>query len=118
MRTNHRAIEIAKPGTFRLVERSVVAPGEGQVRIRVEACGVCHSDAGTVEGQLPGVVYPSRARPRSNWSSSQRIGPRRHNLERSASASVSDSLVAKTEPTRRSVVVATLHIARTRLSPA
>ena len=30
----------------------------GQVRIRVEACGVCHSDAGTVEGQLPGVVYP------------------------------------------------------------
>ena len=58
MGASYRAIEITKPGTFRLVERSVVAPGEGQVRIRVEACGVCHSDAGTVEGQLPGVVYP------------------------------------------------------------
>jgi len=57
MGATYRAIEITKPGTFRLVERSVVAPGEGQVRIRVEACGVCHSDAGTVEGQLPGVVY-------------------------------------------------------------
>src|SRR5712664_1666265 len=53
-----RGVEITKPGTFHLVERYVVAPGAGQVRIRVEACGVCHSDAGTVEGQLPGVVYP------------------------------------------------------------
>ena len=58
MGATYRAIEITKPGTFRLVERPVVAPGEGQVRIRVEACGVCHSDAGTIEGQLPGVVYP------------------------------------------------------------
>src|SRR5580700_8756146 len=53
-----RAVEITKPGIFHLVEKSVAAPGEGQVRIRVEVCGVCHSDAGTVEGQLPGVVYP------------------------------------------------------------
>src|ERR1700683_3677625 len=58
MGKTYRAVEITKPGTFHFVERSVVAPGEGQVRIRVEACGVCHSDAGTVEGQLPGVVYP------------------------------------------------------------
>ena len=58
MGKTYRAVEITKPGTFHLVERSVAAPGEGQVRIRVEACGVCHSDAGTVEGQLPGVVYP------------------------------------------------------------
>src|SRR5258708_33904820 len=58
MEKTYRAVEITKPGTFQLVERVVVAPGEGQVRIRVEACGVCHSDAGTVEGQLPGVVYP------------------------------------------------------------
>src|ERR1700674_454647 len=58
MGKTYRAIEITKPGTFHLVERSVAAPGQGQVRIRVEACGVCHSDAGTVEGQLPGVVYP------------------------------------------------------------
>src|SRR5260370_25385680 len=54
----YKAVEITKPGTFRFVEKPVVGPGEEQVRIRVEACGVCHSDAGTVEGQLPGVVYP------------------------------------------------------------
>src|ERR1700677_1950361 len=58
MGKTYKAVEITKPGTFRLVEKSVVGPGEKQVRIRVEACGVCHSDAGTVEGQLPGVVYP------------------------------------------------------------
>src|SRR5580693_9297041 len=58
MGKTYKAVEITKPGTFRLVEKLVVGPGEEQVRIRVEACGVCHSDAGTVEGQLPGVVYP------------------------------------------------------------
>src|SRR5271165_5253027 len=58
MGKTYRAVEITKPGIFNLVERPVVEPGAGQVRIRVEACGVCHSDAGTVEGQLPGVVYP------------------------------------------------------------
>ena len=58
MGKTYKAVEITKPGTFRLVEKPVVGPGEEQVRIRVEACGVCHSDAGTVEGQLPGVVYP------------------------------------------------------------
>jgi D-arabinose 1-dehydrogenase-like Zn-dependent alcohol dehydrogenase len=54
----YKAVEISAPGIFRLVEKPVVSPGAGQVRIRVEACGVCHSDAGTVEAQLPGVVYP------------------------------------------------------------
>src|SRR4029077_14943426 len=58
MGKTYKAVEIIKPGTFRLVEKPVVGPGEEQVRIRVEACGVCHSDAGTIEGQLPGVVYP------------------------------------------------------------
>src|SRR6202521_6206939 len=58
MGKTYKAVEITKPGTFRLVEKPVVGPGEEQVRIRVEACGVCHSDAGTVEEQLPGVVYP------------------------------------------------------------
>ena len=57
MGKTYKAVEITKPGTFRLVEKPVVGPGEEQVRIRVEACGVCHSDAGAVEGQLP-VVYP------------------------------------------------------------
>ena len=58
MAATYKAVEISTPGTFRLVERTTVAPGAEQVRIRVEACGVCHSDAGTVEGQLPGIVYP------------------------------------------------------------
>src|SRR6202161_2678694 len=58
MGKTYKAVEITKPGTFRLVEKPVVGPGEEQVRIRVEACGVCHSDAGTVEGQLTRVVYP------------------------------------------------------------
>ena len=57
MEKTYKAVEITKPGTFRLVEKPVVGPGEEQVRVRVEACGVCHSDAGTVEGQLPGVVF-------------------------------------------------------------
>jgi len=58
MGKTYRAVEITKPGTFHLVERSVVAPGTGQVRIRVEACGVCHSDAATVDAQFPGITYP------------------------------------------------------------
>jgi D-arabinose 1-dehydrogenase-like Zn-dependent alcohol dehydrogenase len=41
-----------------LVEREVPEPGPGQVRVRVEACGICHSDALTVEGLWPGLPYP------------------------------------------------------------
>jgi D-arabinose 1-dehydrogenase-like Zn-dependent alcohol dehydrogenase len=58
MASTYRAVEISSPGVFSLVERKVAVLGARQVRIRVEACGVCHSDAGTVEGQLPDVVYP------------------------------------------------------------
>lgn len=58
MGKTYKAVEISNPGTFRLVEKTVVSPGAGQVRIRIEACGVCHSDAGTVESQLPGIEYP------------------------------------------------------------
>src|SRR5215831_1853279 len=58
MRTTYKAIEVTTPGTFRAVERPLVDPGPEQVRIRVEACGVCHSDVATVEGNFPGVTYP------------------------------------------------------------
>ena len=59
MGTTYKAVEISSPGVFSLVERKTTAPGAGQVRIRVEACGVCHSDAATVEeGQWPGMIYP------------------------------------------------------------
>jgi D-arabinose 1-dehydrogenase-like Zn-dependent alcohol dehydrogenase len=43
---------------LRVVERPLREPGEGQVRIRVEACGVCHSDAATVTGMYPGLTLP------------------------------------------------------------
>jgi propanol-preferring alcohol dehydrogenase len=58
MGVTYKAVEITAPNIFRMVERAVPKPGPGQVRIRVEVCGVCHSDAATVEGQFPGIVYP------------------------------------------------------------
>lgn len=45
-------------GPFQLVEREVPEPGRGMVRIRVEACGVCHSDYYTKSGAFPMVTYP------------------------------------------------------------
>ena len=54
-----RAVEVTKPGTpFKLVERPIPEPGRGQVRLAVEACGVCHSDAFVKEGHFPGLAYP------------------------------------------------------------
>src|SRR5262249_40507141 len=58
MTSTYTAVEVSSPGKFRVVERPLVAPGAGQVRLRVEACGVCHSDAATVEGKFPGLEYP------------------------------------------------------------
>ena len=58
MGTTYKAVEVSARGAFRMVEKPVVAPAAGQVRIRVEACGVCHSDAATVEAQWPGLTYP------------------------------------------------------------
>ena len=45
-------------GSFGLVEEALRDPPPGSVRIRVEACGVCHSDSFTKEGAFPGIVYP------------------------------------------------------------
>jgi D-arabinose 1-dehydrogenase-like Zn-dependent alcohol dehydrogenase len=54
-----KAAVVPKPGAdFEIVEREIPAPGAGQVRIRVEACGVCHSDYFVKEGQWPGLEYP------------------------------------------------------------
>ncbi len=54
-----KVAQVPKAGAdFELVEREVPQPGPGQVRIRVEACGVCHSDVLTKEGVWPGIVYP------------------------------------------------------------
>ncbi|MGD1094655.1 MAG: alcohol dehydrogenase [Bryobacteraceae bacterium] len=54
-----RAAQISKPGgDFEIVQREIPKPGAGQVRIKVQACGVCHSDVLTKEGQWPGIQYP------------------------------------------------------------
>ena len=45
-------------GAFELVQREFPEPGSGQVRIRVQACGVCHSDSLTKQGLWPGIQYP------------------------------------------------------------
>jgi D-arabinose 1-dehydrogenase-like Zn-dependent alcohol dehydrogenase len=45
-------------GAFELVERDIPEPGAGQVRVKVSACGVCHSDSITKEGLFPGISYP------------------------------------------------------------
>ncbi len=58
MADTYKAVEVSAPGTLRVVQRSVSEPRVGQVRIRVEACGVCHSDAATVTGSWPGLRLP------------------------------------------------------------
>src|SRR5438105_10659090 len=58
MKARYKAVEVSAPGTRRVVERPVSEPGAGQVRIRVEACGICHTDAATVMGIYPGLTLP------------------------------------------------------------
>jgi len=54
-----RAAQITRPnGPIEIVEREIPEPGAGSVRVKVEACGVCHSDAFTKEGHWPGIQYP------------------------------------------------------------
>ncbi len=54
-----KVAQVSKPGTsFQIVERKIPEPGAGQVRIKVEACGVCRSDVLTKEGLWPGIEYP------------------------------------------------------------
>ena len=54
-----RAIQVARAGgPFELVERDIPQPGPRQVRVRVQACGLCHSDSLTKEGHWPGISYP------------------------------------------------------------
>ncbi len=86
MKKTYKAAEVSEPGVLRVVERQVSEPGAGQVRIRVEACGICHTDAATITG-----VYPSLNLPRvpghevvgriealgsgvSRWKLGQRVG--------------------------------------------
>ena len=86
MRGTYKAVEVSAPGVLRTVERPVSEPGAGQVRIRVEACGICHTDAGTVTGIFPGLTLPrvpghevvgrieAVGNGVSNWKIGQRVG--------------------------------------------
>ena len=82
-----KAAQISKAGgDFEIVEREVPNPGPGQVRIKVQACGICHSDVITKEGLLPGIQYPRvpgtrsggrdrrTGRGRYAWKKGQRVG--------------------------------------------
>jgi len=54
-----KVAQVPKPGAdFQIVEREIPRPGAGQVRIKVRACGVCHSDVLTKDGLFPGIQYP------------------------------------------------------------
>jgi D-arabinose 1-dehydrogenase-like Zn-dependent alcohol dehydrogenase len=82
-----KAAQVSGPGgVFQIVEREIPDPGAGQVRIKVQACGVCHSDAITKEGSFPGIQYPRVPGHEvagiidqvgigvSGWKSGQRVG--------------------------------------------
>ena len=54
-----RAVQVTRPkGSLEIVEREIPDPGAGWVRVKVEACGICHSDAMTKEGTWAGIEYP------------------------------------------------------------
>jgi D-arabinose 1-dehydrogenase-like Zn-dependent alcohol dehydrogenase len=55
-----RVIEVAEAGSgpLELREREIPEPAWGEVRVSVQACGICHSDSYPKEGHFPGVTYP------------------------------------------------------------
>jgi D-arabinose 1-dehydrogenase-like Zn-dependent alcohol dehydrogenase len=82
-----RAVQVTRPnGPFEMVEREIPEPGAGQVRIKVEACGICHSDSMTKEGTWPDIQYPrvrghevagiidEIAEGVTGWTKGQRVG--------------------------------------------
>jgi D-arabinose 1-dehydrogenase-like Zn-dependent alcohol dehydrogenase len=59
MPTSMRAVQVPRPaGAFEIVQRPIPQPAAGTVRIRVHACGICHSDSLVKEGHMPGIQYP------------------------------------------------------------
>jgi D-arabinose 1-dehydrogenase-like Zn-dependent alcohol dehydrogenase len=82
-----RAVQVTRPkGPLEVVEREISEPGAGQVRVKVEACGICHSDSMTKEGLWPGIHYPrvpghevvgtidAIGNDVSGWTKGQRVG--------------------------------------------
>src|SRR5580693_6483293 len=57
--TTFRAVQVTSPrGQLALIDRTMTDPAPGTVRVAVEACGICHSDAIFVDGQWPGLQFP------------------------------------------------------------
>jgi D-arabinose 1-dehydrogenase-like Zn-dependent alcohol dehydrogenase len=86
-RTTMKVAVVDRPGAdFSLIEREIPEPRFGQVRIKVQACGICHSDALTKEGHWPGIEYPripghevvgiidQVGEDVANWKIGQRVG--------------------------------------------
>jgi propanol-preferring alcohol dehydrogenase len=82
-----KAIQVTRAkGPFELVERPIPEPGTGEVRIKVEACGICHSDVFVKDGLWPGITYPripghevsgyvdKVGREVNQWNSGDRVG--------------------------------------------
>lgn len=53
-----KAIQVSRPGSFESVEKDLPEPPAGHVRLRVKACGICHTDAAVRGGQWPGLILP------------------------------------------------------------
>lgn len=54
-----RVVQVSRAnGALAIVERDIPEAGAGSVRIKVQACGICHSDTLTKEGHWPGMQYP------------------------------------------------------------
>ncbi|TNB81990.1 zinc-binding dehydrogenase [Pseudomonas sp. Fig-3] len=58
MANTHKAMQVTRPGLLELVERETPVPREGEVLIKVQACGICGADSGVIEGLEPGLTYP------------------------------------------------------------
>src|SRR4051812_39615994 len=57
--TTMRAVQVSKPGgPLELVKRPIPTPQRNQVRIKIQACGICHSDTITKDGHWPNLQYP------------------------------------------------------------
>src|SRR5687767_5386366 len=54
-----RSVKVSRPdGPLEIVEQEIPEPHPGSVRIKVQACGICHSDTITKDGVMPGIQYP------------------------------------------------------------
>ena len=105
MSTTMKAAQISKAGgDWELVERDVPEPGPAQVRVKVEACGICHSDVLIKDGLWPGLQYP-RVPGHEVAGRIDARRRRRRGLAARASASASAGMAATASTARLAVAV-------------